>query len=77
MKKYNVIADFIDKETGELVKSGDTFAADDERAEQLKEKQLIGKEAEKQTAKPKGSSAPKQEEQASPTSSDKQADGEA
>lgn len=48
MKKFNVIADFIDKETGSLIKAGDVFEADDERAEQLKEKQLIGKEAQDQ-----------------------------
>ncbi|ELK38878.1 hypothetical protein D478_27374 [Brevibacillus agri BAB-2500] len=48
MKKYHVISDFIDKDTGLLIKSGDVFEADDERAEQLKEKQVIGKEVQEQ-----------------------------
>lgn len=48
MKKYYVVADFIDKVTGSLVKAGEVFEADDERAELLKEKQVIGKEVQEQ-----------------------------
>lgn len=76
MKKYTVIADFIDKETGEVVKAGEIFEADDDRAEQLKEKQLIGKEVEKQVAKPKGNSATKPEAPPTQPSSEKQPDEE-
>lgn len=72
MKKYHVIADFIDKDTDELVKAGDTFAADDERVEELKDKQLIGKEEAKQSSKPKGNSAPKPDEQVSSPSGEEQ-----
>ncbi|MED1792892.1 hypothetical protein P4V54_09425 [Brevibacillus nitrificans] len=76
MKKYPVIADFIDKETGEVVKAGDVFEADDDRAEQLKEKQLIGKEVEKQAVKPKGNSATKPEASPAQPSTEKQPDEE-
>lgn len=78
MKKYQVIADFIDKTTGKVVKSGETFEADDDRAVQLKEKQLIGKEVEKQPkAKSEDkSSIKKQDEQPPETATEEKSDGE-
>ncbi|MED1801788.1 hypothetical protein [Brevibacillus porteri] len=48
MKKFHVISDFINKDTDELVKAGDVIEADDDRAEQLREKQVIGKEVQEQ-----------------------------
>ncbi len=44
MKTYFVIADFYDKETGELITAGETFEADDERYQALKAAGVIGKE---------------------------------
>jgi len=44
VKTYQVTNDFIDKETGEEVKAGATFEADDERAERLRAAGVIGKE---------------------------------
>jgi hypothetical protein len=44
MKKYEVISDFIDKETGDLIEAGSVFDADEERADQLRAAGVIGKE---------------------------------
>lgn len=77
MKKYHVINDFIDKETGQLVKAGDIFPADDDRAQLMREKQLIGKEADKQPdSKTKGKSAAKADEQASQPGDERDNDGD-
>ncbi|MFF0831017.1 hypothetical protein ACFYU8_29680 [Brevibacillus sp. NPDC003359] len=48
MKKFRVTSDFIDIDTDELVKAGEIIEADDDRAEQLREKQVIGKEVQEQ-----------------------------
>ncbi|TQR29398.1 hypothetical protein [Brevibacillus brevis] len=48
MKKYHVTSNFIDIDTDELVKAGDIIEADDDRAELLREKQVIGKEVQEQ-----------------------------
>ncbi|MCM3143047.1 hypothetical protein [Brevibacillus sp. MER 51] len=48
MKKFHVTSDFIDIDTDELVKAGDIIEADDDRAEQLREKQVIGREVQEQ-----------------------------
>ncbi|WP_256846918.1 hypothetical protein [Paenibacillus sp. Pae108] len=43
MDKYKVTSDFYDKETGELIKAGEEFEADEERAEALRQAGVIGK----------------------------------
>lgn len=44
-KSFLVTSDFYDAETGDLVKSGTTFEADEEREEVLRAANVIGKEA--------------------------------
>ncbi|MNL05379.1 hypothetical protein D3C87_1259700 [compost metagenome] len=51
MEKYLVTNDFIDFETGDLIKKGAIFEADAERAERLRAADVVGKEAIKEPAK--------------------------
>jgi hypothetical protein len=44
MKEYIVISEFVNAETGDRVKPGDTISADDNRAEKLRAAGVIGKE---------------------------------
>ncbi|ETT46277.1 hypothetical protein BSK66_25535 [Paenibacillus odorifer] len=44
-KPFLVTSDFYDAETGDLVKAGTTFEADEEREEVLRAANVIGKEA--------------------------------
>lgn len=41
-KKYRVIADFYDKNTGELIETSSLYSADTKRAEELKSAGVIG-----------------------------------
>lgn len=44
MSEYHVISDFIDRETGDIIRAGSIFEADEDRAEGLRAAGVIGKE---------------------------------
>lgn len=46
-KHYHVIAEFVDKETGDTIPAGSIFEADDKRLELLQAAEVIGEEATK------------------------------
>ncbi|GEO27031.1 hypothetical protein AAC03nite_28160 [Alicyclobacillus acidoterrestris] len=44
MKEYTITSEFVDRETGNRKKPGDTITVDDDRAAQLRAAGVIGKE---------------------------------
>jgi hypothetical protein len=46
-KPYHVIAEFVDKETGETIAAGTLFEADEKRLASLQAAEVIGEEATK------------------------------
>lgn len=49
-KKFDVIADFKDKETGKTIKAGTVFEVDEERETALRKAKVIGEEKPKRKA---------------------------